>query len=185
MTLTEIANKYTCDKGTEHHEKHGYTDVYDQYVPQTGKYTLLEIGIWHGDSLKMWNEYNPELIIHGVDIDRNVLNYIQPSENVKIHLGNQSDSNFLNKIISESGNPDFIVDDGSHNYQDIVNSFKVLYETLKDGGIYFIEDLHAPHAKVEQVRTWINSFFNVYNVNAKKPTSIEWACNDKLLIIKK
>ena len=185
MTLTEIANKYTCDKGTEHHEKHGYTEVYSKYIPNTGKYTLLEIGIWHGDSIKMWNEYNPELNIHAIDIDRNVLNFIQPSEQVKIYLGNQSDSSFMDKVISESGSPDFIVDDGSHNYQDIVNSFKMLYNKLADGGIYFIEDLHAPHAKVDQLRIWISNYFNSFNSGIKKPTSMEWACNNKLLIIKK
>lgn len=173
MTLTEIANKYTCDKGTEYHEKHGYTEVYSQYVPNKGKYTLLEIGIWHGDSLKMWNEYNPELNIHAIDIDKNVLNFIQPTENIKMYFGNQSDSIFLKNVISESGIPDFIVDDGSHNYTDIINSFKVLYEILPEGGIYFIEDLHASHAKVEQLKTWINNYFNMFNTNISKPKSME------------
>jgi len=41
--LTDIANYHTVDKGTEYYEKHGYTELYSNYIPETGKFLLLVI----------------------------------------------------------------------------------------------------------------------------------------------
>jgi len=178
--LTQIANLHTVDKGTEHYEKHGYTEYYDLYIPETGKFTLLEIGIWHGDSLRMWNEYNPQLNIHAIDINTDVYNYVSESENIKIYIGDQSNEVFLNSVLEKSGTPDFIIDDGSHNRLDIINSFKVLYDHLAEGGYYFIEDLHAGHAQVN------DTYNDIINVLSDKPyQNIEWLCDKKLLVIHK
>lgn len=174
--LTTIANKYSCDKGTEHYEKHGYTKVYKDYIPQEGEYDLLEIGIWHGDSLKMWNEYNPDIQIDGIDIDVSVFNFIQETDKIKIHIGNQSDIEFL-KSITKNKEYDFIIDDGSHNYEDIITSFKYLYTKLKSRGYYFIEDLHAGQANINKIIIDINSFKYIKEINL--------VCNNKLLIIQK
>ena len=67
--LTRIANKFGTDKGTVAYEAHGYTEEYAKYIPNLGKYTLLEIGVWHCDSMRMWQDYNPDMNIVGVDID--------------------------------------------------------------------------------------------------------------------
>lgn len=180
--LSNIANKHTADKGTQHYEKHGYTEVYDKYIPETGEFVLLEIGIWHGDSLRMWREYNPELIIHGVDIDPNVHNYITSSDKTTVYIGDQSNRNFMEAVVTASGTPDFIIDDGSHNHEHIVASFKILWDHLKPGGYYFIEDLHAAHAQrdktIKDIIDWLIS-------NERKYTSMESFCNNKLLILQK
>lgn len=176
-TLTQIANRNKCDKGTEYFEKHGYTEEYAKYIPEKGKNILIEIGIWHGDSLKMWNEYNPDLFIHGIDISNNVFNYIKESDRIKIYIGNQSDTSFLQMVIHKiNGSPDFIIDDGSHNKEDILNSFKYLYPHLKNGGIYFIEDLHVLSSQIDNI---------IKIVNESSPTDIKLLCNNKLLMIKK
>lgn len=147
--LTDIANRQKTDKGTEHFEKHGYTEVYDQYIPETGKYKLLEIGIYHGDSLRMWEEYNPELEIHALDIDRNVNQWIQQPNPYHIYIGDQTDPFMIDEIAKNGGPFDFIIDDGSHVGQHITASFKMLWYHLKPEGYYFIEDLHAGHASRE------------------------------------
>jgi cephalosporin hydroxylase len=158
--LTKIANLQKTDKGTEHFEKHGYTEVYDQYIPETGKYKLLEIGIYHGDSLRMWEEYNPELEIHALDIDENVLSYIQQPNPYHIYLGSQVDPVIIDKIGTKAGKLDFIIDDGSHICDHIVTSFRLLWPYLKSGGYYFIEDLHAPHAVREETIKLITSWLD-------------------------
>ena len=60
--LTDIANKCKTDKGTEYFEAHGYTEIYNDYISDTDNINLLEIGIWHGDSVRMWNEYNNKIM---------------------------------------------------------------------------------------------------------------------------
>ena len=180
--LTDIANRHTVDKGTEHYEKHGYTEVYDKYIPENGEFVLLEIGVWHGDSLRMWKEYNPQLTIHGVDIDKNVRNFVNDTDGVSLHIGDQSDVKFMEDVIRLSGSPNFIIDDGSHHHSHIIESFKILWEHLQPKGFYFIEDLHAPHAQrdvtMQDILDWL--IFNDI-----KYSSIDLTCDDKLLIIQK
>jgi cephalosporin hydroxylase len=177
MTLTEIANKNGTDKGTEHYEAHGYTDHYEKYIPSTGNYTLLEIGVWHGDSLRMWKEYNPEMNLHGVDIDPRTTNYVSPDE-FNIHIGDATSEEFLNSVIEICGAPNYIIDDGSHRHADIVNTFKILYPKLASGGTYFIEDLHASYAEREKTMDEIGKIIN--------PGDMLGFVNHKLaLIIKK
>lgn len=187
--LTQIANFYNSDKGTVFQEQHGYSLEYDKYIPETGELKLLEIGVLRGDSLKMWNDYNPQLIIHGIDNDPNVLNYIQETSNIKIHIGDQSDAAFLNNVIQKSGKPNFIIDDGSHNSSDIVNSFKVLYEHLEEGGYYFIEDLHAGHAQVENTYNQVMEYLYTRQYKSarftKQYSNIEFLFGRKLLVIQK
>lgn len=181
--LTTIGNKHTTDKGTIHYEAHGYTEVYGRYIPETGNHKLFEIGIWHGDSIRMWNEYNPELEIHAMDIDQNIYNFFNGSEKANIHIGNQSDENHLLKILSEVDNDfDFVVDDGSHQYNDILNSFKVIFPKMKKGSIYFIEDLHAPYAQKDRL---FQSVLSVISENSIQVEEIEFFCDGKLLMLKK
>lgn len=167
--LTEIANKYNCDKGTISFEAHGYTDVYEKYIPSEGVYTLLEIGVWKGDSLKMWKEYNPQLIIHGVDIHP----LIDKVEGANIHIGSQSDYSFITELVMTTS-PDFVIDDGSHRYSDIISSFMYIHPLLKKGAFYFIEDLHASYAEREKLMKEIEMI-----------TPFIMERNDKLMIIRK
>src|SRR6478609_10257346 len=153
MSLTDIANKHFTDKGTLAFEAHGYTEEYSKYIPSTGVYNLLEIGVYHGDSLRMWKEYNNQLRICGIDIDTGIWNYIKDkiTDDFQIYIGNSTNDTFITEIIESFGIPDFIIDDGSHYYNDILTSFKLLYPLLKKGGIYFIEDLHANQSKKEEL----------------------------------
>lgn len=170
--LTKIANKHTTDKGTVHYEAHGYTEVYNDYISDDKPITLLEIGIWHGDSIRMWNEYNENMILHAIDIDRNVFHYLNNNEKCTIHIGNQSDEKFINDVLLKIGDLDIVIDDGSHNFNDIYNSFKYIFPKLKKGSIYFIEDLHAPHANSSLLIPLLI-----------KDNNYKMFCNNKLLMI--
>ena len=179
--LTILANKYNCDKGTEAGEAHSYTEEYPKYIPQfseSKQLLLIEIGVYHCDSMRMWNEYNPELQIVGLDIDKDILNYYPEEDKDKysLYIGNATDSEFINKVL-EDNLPDFIIDDGSHNYMDILSSFRLLYPKLKEGGYYFIEDLHASYAEKYKLIADITSEYTFKNLGFR--------CNDKLWIIQK
>lgn len=175
--LTEIGNKHDTDKGTVAYEKHGYTEEYSKYIPEKGFYNLLEIGVWHGDSIKMWSEYNPDMFITGIDIDPNVKNYIDSRFNYEILIGNAAEKESVDLLLGDY-DLDFIIDDGSHRYEDILASFKLLYPKLKSGGYYFIEDLHAGQSKGwEAVLEGIHNMYKWDTVNLK--------CNNKLLVIQK
>lgn len=159
-TLNEIGLLYNSDKISEHHN---YLDLYDKYFKnirfKTNK--ILEIGILHGDSIKMLKDYFENSIITGVDIDNK--EHLK-SDRLIILQGDQSDKSFLETFNDECY--DVIIDDGSHkmNHQQI--SFGVLIKKLKKGGLYIIEDLHTSLPEYFETVTYGKSLFGLNEDNS-------------------
>jgi len=60
--------------------------------------------------------------------------------------GSQADKNFLNEVQTEIGGKfDIIIDDGSHQMQHQMASLYLLFNAIKPGGIYVVEDLHTSY----------------------------------------
>lgn len=181
--LTQIANKHTTDKGTEYYEAHGYTEVYGEYISDICEdCSLLEIGIWHGDSIRMWNEYNPNLNVSAIDNNDEVKQFLNGTENFNLFIGNQSDIDFLQHVMSNSKSFDFVIDDGSHNFHDIITSFSFIFPKLKSGSIYFIEDLHPAIANKDGVVAIVNAKLTELGLPL---SNASLTCNGKLLIVRR
>jgi hypothetical protein len=181
-SLTDIANRNKTDKGTVHFEAHGYTEVYGKFISDSLELNLFEIGVWHGDSIRMWNEYNENINLYAIDIDPEVKNYLIGNEKVSLYIGDQSDATLINEIFDSANNFDFVIDDGSHNYSDILASFKLIYPRLKHGAVYFIEDLHAGHAKKDMLMLDLFNFIRNENIQV---SNTEFFCDGKLLVFTK
>lgn len=108
-----------------------YTELLKPYHDKDIK--LLEIGIFHGGSLRLFSELLPKASITGVDIlDR-------PDglpDSIKTMVIDQNDSEKLLQL----PNYDIVIDDGSHMTKETKNCFDILWPRLKFGGIYVIED---------------------------------------------
>ena len=107
---------------------------------------VLEIGVLHGASLRLWKSYfqHAETCLVGVDIDPACAKYDAPAHGIHVRIGSQADSEFLAGVVEEFGPFDLIIDDGSHHSTHMIKSFNCLYAAgLKNDGIYFVEDLHA------------------------------------------
>jgi hypothetical protein len=161
-TLTELANQYGTDKGTVEPRpnwgSHNYTDIYSAYLERHrfAPLNILEIGLgvlgdrWDsrivhgrnsgGASLKMWYDYFPNASIYGIDV--NECSYLN-NERVKTFVADQGSPAELAAFLEAAGNIQFdvIIDDGSHRPDHQQISFSFLFESLKPGGLYFIEDL--------------------------------------------
>jgi len=135
---------------TNHNNKsiskwHHYFDIYDRHLNHLiGKeFTLLEIGVSKGGSLQCWKKYfGNKVKIVGIDIDINTY-YCEPQINV--HIGNQSDIQFLKLLLNKIDQPTVIIDDGSHKQSDIISTFDYLFPKLLNLGIYLIEDCHTSY----------------------------------------
>ena len=93
-----------------------------------------------GASLRVWNDYFPNALIFGADIDTDVLFEDGRIKTLYIdQLNTNSISNFWENVgLSDF---DFILDDGLHTYDAGVNLFVNSIKYLSDGGIYVIEDV--------------------------------------------
>jgi len=115
-----------------------------------------------------------------VDIDPGVHSYLRGTEKFRFYLGNQSDEEFMSGILRDlDGDLDFVIDDGSHNHDDILNSFRVLFPKMKRGSVYFIEDLHATHAEKDRL---IANLFLEFSKSGIKIKECKFFCNGKLLM---
>jgi len=146
-TLTELFNKYNSDKGNKCGVCHDYGDFYEKYLSVLKNHDMifgLEIGIFEGASLKVFEEYFTNVFMVGLDI--NDKSYLQ-TPNISTGILDQSNENslklFYDHCVQNDHYFDFILDDGSHHMKDQQITLGYLFPLLKSGGIYIMEDLHT------------------------------------------
>jgi hypothetical protein len=141
--LDDLGIKYNTDKSSK---GHGYLNIYETYFQslREKELNILEIGIFNGGSLKMWDEYFINSKIFGMDLyDKSNYN----SDKIETIIANQADKKSLNKSFSNLPKMDIIIDDGGHTMKQQQVSFGCLFPYLKNNGIYVIEDLHTSYYK--------------------------------------
>jgi hypothetical protein len=127
---------------------HHYFDIYHNHFNRfrDQPVTILEIGVFNGGSLQMWENYfGPKARIYGVDINP-VCKTLEKGQ-VKIFIGDQSDRNFLRKLRDQIGVIDILIDDGGHGMAQQIATFEELYPSVSENGVYLVEDLHTSYWK--------------------------------------
>lgn len=188
MTLNELANKYGSDKGDAHHEAHSYADIYEKLLSEFDpeKLRLLEIGVYDhrfpGASPRMWREFLPKAQLFGIDINPAALT-LERETGMKIFLANQGEPTSQQVAMSQIGQVDVVVDDGSHFLNHISLSLQIIWPYVAPGGYYIVEDLHAPHA---QPRHYLDKLVNDEFIGfAHEVAQQRWERDEKLFILKK
>ncbi len=104
----------------------------------------------------MWDEYfSGKCKITGIDICEERFKKVDiEKDNIRILLGDQSDSVFLSSLSGERF--DVIVDDGSHIPNHQIITFNCLFQCLSSSGVYFIEDLHVAKSTANIFRSIAN-----------------------------
>ena len=64
---------------------------------------------------------------------------------IEIRIGPQQDTRFLQTVIDEFGQPDVVLDDGSHMMSHVVKTFEFLYPRVAKNGIYMVTNLHTSY----------------------------------------
>jgi hypothetical protein len=160
--LTALANRYGSDKGSRYHAAHHYTRVYEPLFRPLRNLPirLLEIGLlnahasaWsrvdkryqgtasgtRAPSLEMWARYFPQASIVGFDINDFSRVSLPRCMIVRGDMGSRAD---LQRLIDTAGGGyDIIIDDGSHASHHQQISLGFLFQHLRPGGLYIIEDL--------------------------------------------
>ncbi len=139
--------KYQTDKWTDHYYVQDlYEPLFEQF--QNKKVNVLEIGVWNGESMKLWHDYfvNAKNIV-GIDIFvrssfKEVSGWLKDYD-VKLHKFNShEDTDKFNKFADTYKEGfDIIIDDGSHWYENQINTYKKFKNLMNPGGVYIIEDI--------------------------------------------
>ena len=140
MNLYEIGLKHKTDKS----HYHNFTSVYGEKLNHLKNENIrfLEVGIEHGHSLLMWNEYFKNATLYGADIlDKSFLD----SNKIKTFIIDQENENDLMSLPNDL---DIILDDGGHTMLQQQKTLNILFNhKLKSGGYFILEDLHTSNKK--------------------------------------
>lgn len=159
-TLKEICTNNTVNGWPDKQTEHTYIEVYEEILkPYRGKVSFLEIGLFSGQSLRMWEQYFDEGKCFGIDCSDQPVGGMQDLRPM-IAEGTH------NIIIMDGTNPDdiqknfngimfdVIIDDGSHQLDHQLESYNHFKRHLSKGGIYIVEDIQnidADRAKFENI----------------------------------
>lgn len=136
--LSTLGKKSNTDKNIYNHN---YLDKYEFFFKtmRNETFTLLELGVFDGESAKMWQKYFKNAQIIGVDINNECKAYEE--ERIKIVIRDLSDVENLKKL--KKYQPSIIIDDASHFCSHQIKALFVLFDALPSGGIYIVEDLET------------------------------------------
>ena len=130
---------------TIHKWKH-YFPAYEAHLSRfvNRPVLFLEIGCGRGGSTQMWKRYlGAHAQIVGIDINPECREFEE--DQIEVRIGSQADTGFLQSVLDEFGAPDVVLDDGSHQMRDVVESFRYLYPRTAPNGVYMVEDLHTAY----------------------------------------
>lgn len=143
--LTQIGTEASTDKATYHN----FTPVYERFLHDKRESVkkVVEIGVYHGASVKMWETYFTNAKILGLDI---LSSYFQEkvfSDRVKLAVCDSTNPEQLTRTMCENhfepNSVDLIIDDGSHRVSEQVKNIGLLWTYVKPGGLYILEDMHT------------------------------------------
>lgn len=179
-TITDIFNKYNCDKGTRHPEAHDYGPVYARiFNSMTAVDSLLEIGVKRGRSIAAWKDLFPQARVVGVDIvdvttfEDGYLGLFPRCPAMDQWQFVQGDSTDPALAETIEGTFDIIIDDGSHLWEDQFKTFTAFKDKFTQ--IYVIEDIvGARHERFLRDQIKKLGFTNIYTYDSALEIQVEY-----------
>lgn len=141
-SLDDLARQHGTDKGGQ---RHNFARIYEGLLRdrRDDAIDLLEIGVYQGASLRMWEDYFPHARIWAIDVNPAAEEHA--SERSRIFIGDQKDPELLQRVVDEAGGFDVVLDDGSHRVVEQRPSLEFLWPHLRPHGVYIIEDVHTSY----------------------------------------
>jgi hypothetical protein len=186
--LCIIMQDQKSDKSLGHHN---YTTIYYELFKDLrySKLNIFELGIGTnnlnipsnmgknakiGASLFGWEQFFPNSIIYGADIDTDIL---FKTDRIKTFYCDQTNLIDIKNLWDNIKNTEFdiIIDDGLHTFDANFLFFKESMYKLKKGGYYIIEDINIAEVKKYKYEfsKWKNLFYfqiiqidNPYNIHS-------------------
>jgi hypothetical protein len=147
MTLVELLVKNNHyyehvfrQNTTDKELRHSYCSLFydEHFLPYKHKeINLLEIGICHGGSLILWNDYFEKSKIFGVDIVDMTQGSTKPYERINTYFEDAYQDEFISKLPPL----DIVIDDGPHTIESQLLCIDVYCPKINPGGMLIIEDI--------------------------------------------
>ena len=173
MSLEDIVDNSRTDKNT----LHSYLPLYQKLLiskRETAK-NVLEVGICFGGSIKLWNDFFINANIYGLDIINinKVWEGIKNNEKIILHTSTDAYNNdfFINNFLNKNITFDFLLDDGPHTLESMIQFIKLYSQIMKHDGILIIEDVQSWNwieILKNEVPDNLKQFIKVYDLRPNK-----------------
>jgi hypothetical protein len=167
MNIKNLEKKYKTDKFDLGYFDHIYQYILPKYI-QSAK-NILEIGVFNGESLLLWQELFINANIYGADI--NLCQGIDNNDRITNLVGDAYNNSFCNQF--KDNYFDIIIDDGPHT----IESFKFLIDNylhkINSGGLLVIEDIidtNWTRILIDKLTQIPNITYKIYNMCGKQKT---------------
>jgi cephalosporin hydroxylase len=160
-------------EGNGIHKWRHYFEIYHRHFYKfVGRpVNILEIGVFGGGSLRMWQYYfGPQCHVFGVDIEPECKAY--ETDRITVLIGDQSDRNFWKSFLKNAPPIDIVIDDGGHLPHQQIATIEELFPKLRAGGVYVCEDIHGdPNRFAQYISGLMQNLHAVKNYadNARDP----------------
>jgi cephalosporin hydroxylase len=169
MNLEKLADHSRTDKNTVH----SYLHLYQKLLitkKETAK-NVLEVGICYGGSIKMWNDFFTNAYVFGLDIisTDSVWSEIKNKDKIVLYTSTDAyDKDFvINTFLNKNIKFDFMLDDGPHTLESMIQFIKLYSQLMTDDGILIIEDVQDwkwIKALKNEVPKELKKFVKVYDL---------------------
>ena len=132
---------------------HGYAKIYDKYLSESKNNisNVIELGSFYGNASAALFFYLKNSKIYSADINPDM--YLYSSKRlINFYTDTSSRASIEKNILEKNIKYDLIIEDASHMLKDQILSFFILFKSLKQGGLFFIEEIDFPE-KREDMRT--------------------------------
>jgi cephalosporin hydroxylase len=173
MSLEQLVDNSRTDKNTSH----SYLPLYQtllQGKKETAK-NVLEIGIYHGGSIKLWSDFFLNATVYGLDIMNNSLVWegIQNNDKIKLYTSYDAynEDTFIDNFLNKGYRFDFMLDDGPHSLDSMKKFIKLYSQIMTDDGILIIEDVQSfdwIEILKNEVPEHLKKYIKVYDLRSNK-----------------
>lgn len=150
MSLEEIVNNSLTDKNTGH----SYLPLYQTLLEKKKEtaQNVLEVGIGNfgpknGGSIKLWRDFFTNATIYGLDIlpINRVIDELLTDDRVVLYtsIDAYNENFFKHNFLNENIKCDFMLDDGPHTLESMIQFIKLYSQIMTDDGILIIEDVQS------------------------------------------
>lgn len=171
MSLEELADNSRTDKNTAH----SYLPLYQKLLAgkkETAK-NVLEVGIWNGGSIKMWSDFFVNSNVYALDIINDVWDGIKNNEKIILYTSTDAYNEhfFIDKFLNQNIKFDFMLDDGPHSLESMIQFIRLYSQIMADDGILIIEDVQDwswIDVLINEVPEHLKQFVKTYDLRQNK-----------------
>lgn len=128
-------------------DRNGYAEVYARLLDGLDPWTVVELGVFRGESLAVWCDVFPDANVWGLDLD---LSRFAEHRQTLTDRG-AFRSNYPTLVTFDAYSPDadevafldgidLFIDDGPHTADAIENVLRLFGPMMNPGGVYVVED---------------------------------------------